>query len=698
MESRMTVFLIITLIFIFSFLAIHKIPDKRIKNISKIVLIVIALEIYVFNINSFRMILKNYKQETYTQNQVKMTGIKYNEKNGTYELEMPESVIEIENLNTEVATIKLNIEILNNNKLDYKIGYMDETSTAQYRELPKKVLVNEVEKSKIVVCYLSGNSKNIKICFEQDKNFSNTVIKINDITVNKEVNLFENISLSRILVLAIILILIYFMLTEKVFNRPYDKKNGLQSVVLLMIIVLFIVINEWITMTTGHIKTEIYDKFVNALLNGQVSLLKEPSKQLLSLPNPYDSTLRDEKHVNYIWDVALYNNKYYVYFGILPFLILPVPLKALFGIQISTKVGILLFSIIAIVALSKLIILLYKRWFKELSFNYLILAIIGTLSGSLIFWINRRPDVYEFALSAALCFSTLGLYFFFKAIEMEQKVKYRYLTLSAICLALTVACRPNHILVSLIVIPELIKILRQNIKQRHNIAKLICAVGIPYLTVGVMLMIYNYVRFDNIFEFGAKYQLTVNDMTNLKNRIMAIPVGLVTQLFAMPSVTSTFPFFIHKAETAISFQGYYYVFNYVCGLFILNPINYILIFLYRLKKKIKEKQAYNYIILLTIVAFIICIVNIVLAGTLQRYSMDYAWILNITSYLTLFMIVSNIKSEEIKKYILRMAIAVTMFMFIINFVVGGLVSEIKILEINNPQIYYKIRYLVCFWE
>ena len=35
-------------------------------------------------------------------------------------------------------------------------------------------------------------------------------------------------------------------------------------------------------------------------------------------------------------------------------------------------------------------------------------------------------------------------------------------------------------------------------------------------------------------SFGAKYQLTVNDMRNLKYRILTIPVGIITQLFKLP--------------------------------------------------------------------------------------------------------------------------------------------------------------------
>ena len=74
----------------------------------------------------------------------------------------------------------------------------------------------------------------------------------------------------------------------------------------------------------------------------------------------------------------------------------------------------------------KSIKMIYKIWFNKLNFSYLILAIIGILSGSLIFWVNRRPETYEMVLSAGVFFVTLGFYLMFKAIEHKEKVSYFY--------------------------------------------------------------------------------------------------------------------------------------------------------------------------------------------------------------------------------------------------------------------------------
>lgn len=676
-----------TLIFILSFIILSKIKFKN-KGIIRIILIVLMLEFYIFNFNSLRTELKQYEEKEYTPDEVVLNDIEYNEEQQLYIVTGDNPNIQIKDINADVATIKTDIELVNVDKLEYSIYYTDKTSK-YYRQLPSKVLVNNLERSQYVTCYLSGESNKIRVRLNAEED---TQIKINAIEINKSVPM--NFSIMRVGIISGIIILIYEMVTSRTFNMPYDEKNNKQMYVILGIVVAFILILSW-EAGTSKITDKIYLKFVDSLMEGSLSLKIEPPQELGMLENPYDTTQRLD--IEYIWDTAYYDNSYFVYFGILPALILYIPVKILTGANLPIHIGVLLFSILTVINLCRIIISLYKKWFRQLNFNYLILAIIGTLSGSFLFWINRRPMVYELVTIAGICFLSEGTYLMLKALNKEDEINYKDLTLSTLCLALSVACRPNHLLVSLIFVPKLLQILIKNIKEKRNVTKYIAAVCIPYLIIGVLLMIYNYIRFDSIFEFGTSYQLTANDMNNLENRLATIPVGIITQLFKLPVTSNEFPFFIHQNET-ISFFGYYYVESLVCGLFILNPINLILLFLIKLKKKIKEKEAYDFACVLTIVSIIICILNIVLAGTLQRYSMDYAWLLNIASYITLFIIVSNIKSEEIKKYILKIAIGVTVFMLIANFIIGAVVSEKNVLEILYPEKYYSIRYGICFWE
>lgn len=683
------VFLVLNLVLIFTFFIIKKFCKYKssIFKIVGILIIAFIIEIDIFNINSFRTYFRDYENKSYDVNQINIQGAVYNKKERSYIFEKNVVEIELNNINTEVATIELDIDLISTKELNYIINYTDETSK-NYRKLIEKTLADKVERSKYTPCYLSGKSEKIKITFKGEEG---TQIKINSINLNKKIPF--QFSIIRFLIVFSTILLIYSLFNYKCFNMPFSERNLKQTSIVLAISLIFLGTIMWIN-STSPLLDGIYNEYVNSLIDGKLSLNSEPSEELKNLENPYDATQRS--NVQYKWDAAYYNGKYYVYFGILPALILFIPLKVIFGYSLHIFIGVLLFSIGILINLIKSIKLIYKMWFNKLNFSYLILAIIGILSGSLLFWINRRPETYELVLSAGIFFVTLGFYLMFKSIENKEKVSYFYLCTSALSYALAVACRPNLLLVSLCLIPIIIEVLKRNRKDKKKIVKTIIVVGIPYVVVGISLMIFNYIRFDNPFEFGASYQITVNDMRNLKYRWLTIPVGLYTQLFKLPVTKNVFPFFIHEYST-IQFAGYYYVESLACGLLVLNPINLILLFLIKLKNKIQDKECYKYTCTFVIVSAIICIADIVLAGTLQRYSMDYAWLLNIASYMTLFIIVNNIKSDEIKNYVLIIGMIITLYMLFSNLFVGGITSEKNLLEICNPILYNKIMYSICFW-
>lgn len=66
---------------------------------------------------------------------------------------------------------------------------------------------------------------------------------------------------------------------------------------------------------------ENYNPYVqqfDAFQKGQLHIDVEPEQELLELANPYDPAQR--QGIYYLWDRALYNGKYYSYFGVTPIL------------------------------------------------------------------------------------------------------------------------------------------------------------------------------------------------------------------------------------------------------------------------------------------------------------------------------------------------------------------------------------------
>src|SRR5713101_86638 len=77
----------------------------------------------------------------------------------------------------------------------------------------------------------------------------------------------------------------------------------------------------------GKKLSDYYNLLSDAFLAGRLSLVVEPSKELLNLPDPYDPSLNAKFRLH---DASLYKGKYYLYFGPVPAVTFFIPFRFLF--------------------------------------------------------------------------------------------------------------------------------------------------------------------------------------------------------------------------------------------------------------------------------------------------------------------------------------------------------------------------------
>lgn len=553
------------------------------KSLFIILLVVLILEITLFNVNSYR-VLNNDSKIEYSKEELEY-----------FETNSEETYIEIKNINTEIKTIHIELDTKNN--VEYQVLYTDETSSC-LRELPRKRYIDNYKNSEYIPCYLSGKSQVIAI-----KLFSN-VADFEKVTINEKIPFHFNIA--RVCIVFGIITFIYLLKTKDFFKIPFSKKNYSQEIVLIFILCVFILIISFIWRYSAD-ELEILDNycidFVDALSAGQVHLLEKPSEKLMNLENPYDDGQRVNNGLlrakDFLWDVAYYNGNYYMYFGILP-AILMLPYHLITGNYITSVEMVFFFSVLAAISLKALIKNVFNRFFKEVPFKFMVFSLIMLLFGSQILWLNGIPRFYELSIISSLFFAVTGINFMFYSTEEDSKHKYWYMFIACLMLSLAVACRPTQLLSSIIVAPIILKIFIQNIKEKKDIVKNILAVAIPYLTVGIALMYYNYIRFGSVFEFGASYQLTINDMTNLSNRFMTIGMGIVCSLFSIPNFIPSFPF-MYCHNNLLTFYGFYYIENVMGGLFIMVPICLFIFGIFKVWKRTDNKELLTFTVTLIIV-------------------------------------------------------------------------------------------------
>ena len=495
-----------------------------------------------------------------------------------------------------------------------------------------------------------------------------------------------------LLIILICIILMGFVLYKvKIFKEPYTGKNS-QKIIIFILIFLYIIMlmmkPNFISNYLGE-DNDIYNKYlVDSIIEGKSYIDLQPPEELKDLENPYDPIER--KDIDYAFDTAYYDGKYYVYFGVVPAILMFVPYTLITGQYLTTDIGTFYFVILSMIANVVLIMQIYKRWFKNIPFNLLLIFIIAGLISGLYIWNTWRMWVYELTIIAGYFFVQLGLILILMATKEENKVKIKYLFLSCFSMALAVGCRPTLVLSSILLISFLYKILKQAYENK-TLKVTIISIVIPYMLVAIPLMIYNYIRFDSIFEFGAKYQLTVTDVTDLSERYKDIPKGMYQYLLQPPKLEKQYPYM----SVDRSKEGYttgYHNGGIVCGILFFNLTIIGCIFWYKYYKKVRDPILKGIMITLPIVGIFMCALTVYMGGTVQRYVVDFFWMFSILAMIIWFLMYENAKNEKTKNIIVITLLVLIGISLLINFLGTFLNSEYNYLEKIFPEIFEKFEF------
>ena len=148
-----------------------------------------------------------------------------------------------------------------------------------------------------------------------------------------------------------------------------------------------------------------YEQQFDAFLKHRLSIDIEPAKELLALSNPYDRASR--MGIRFLWDRALYDGKYYSYFGITPIITVYYPYYFITGkVPSAATVCFILFTAaVTAVALTylKAVGIFCEKPNKALVF----FGFAAVESGSLLFMLLTSADMYYTAVISGVCFLSL---------------------------------------------------------------------------------------------------------------------------------------------------------------------------------------------------------------------------------------------------------------------------------------------------
>ncbi len=377
-----------------------------------------------------------------------------------------------------------------------------------------------------------------------------------------------------------------------------------------------------------------YELMTESILNGRIDIIYGDEAELEKLNNPYDPVERAESGVRYHWDHAYYNGHYYMYFGIVPVFLAFLPYRLITGRMLTAFRATRFFTVVFILGFFLLFRLLTNLFFKKMPFGMYI-GLSAVFSIMSVCYASAEPSLYCTAITAGMALEIWSLFFFIWAVYFEKRENRQILLagIGALFGALVFGCRPTIGLANIIVLPLLAVFL----KERRFSAKLagkLALAALPYLLVAVGLMIYNYARFEDPFEFGQSYQLTVADQRNLGltfsiEQLFRVFSDTISNFFAYGGSTDSFPFI----KSSGAFFDFPVLFLLLASLF--SPV----------RDSAKNKKAWPIIIGILVAVILITVFEVLWSPVLlERYKMDILFLMGIGCFLTI-----GLRYEESEK-------------------------------------------------
>jgi tetratricopeptide (TPR) repeat protein len=250
------------------------------------------------------------------------------------------------------------------------------------------------------------------------------------------------------------------------------------------------------------------DAYYNLLVQGfrarQLSLKKEVPPGLAELADPYDPAASAvyQAPPYRMLDLSYYRGRLYLYFGVTPALILFWPYVALTGHYLFHRQAVIIFCAMGFLVSVGLLRALWRRYFAEVNVGVIAACALALGLATSVPALLSHSDVYEVAISCGYMLTMLALAAIWCALH-EPRRRSGWLAAASVAYGLAVGARPSLLFGAIILLVPVVHAWRE---RRQVWAVLMAAIG-PILLIGLGLMLYNALRFDNPFEFGMRYQL-----------------------------------------------------------------------------------------------------------------------------------------------------------------------------------------------
>lgn len=672
-----------------------------------ILLLMISLlaELFVFNYKHWQTL---HNQEIIPQ-QITLGDAYVPNVDGTYASGDGDYSIMVPNLDLNLKSVYFNITIHDtDSSLPTAVTiyqYITDAGHIFEYALPVKELWSDQPKSRYYTYHLYGNCTGLRFLPNLPSCPSISI----DIRLNPVIPL--SFSLLRMTGLFFSLCFLYFFRpSSPVYNISYLRIPAPRRA--LMLGVLFLIHMAVFWKLTGldpdytwnipeHHRQ--YQKLAEAFREGSAALPEEPAEAFRSMINPYDLDHREDilirNNATYLWDTAYFDGKYYVYFGVVPALLYYFPYHMLTGDALPNHIAVFLSLTLLLLGIIGTLHEIIKKWFPDLSVGTWFLTTETFLLGSNLIYMAKRPDLYHLPIVTGLAVGMLGTWCFLRA-DRTEHISLKYLSAGAFLTALTAGCRPQLLL--FMVFPVILfgkYLFSRDFYRTASGRQAILAAAIPIIAVASFLMYYNYVRFGSVFDFGASYNLTTNDMRYRGWVWGRLPLGIFVYLFQPMRLITQFPF-VEALYSATQYMGVTIQEYTPGGIFATHLFAWLALPALFLRKDFDNTHRLPCILSISslISALVILVADTEMSGVLWRYFNDFSLFIMLAALVSVWIMAGTKKMmiPSVRKWFTTLLL----ICFVTEILFQGMfffVDTGSSLMRTRPDLYSKAMYLIAFW-
>lgn len=373
------------------------------------------------------------------------------------------------------------------------------------------------------------------------------------------------------------------------------------------------------------------------LMHGRLAVDVTPDERLLALQNPYDPTQRLASGAEVMFDYALHDGQYYVYFGLTPVLVFYAPFCLLTGALPAYTTAACFFALLTVAGAFLCVWEAVRRFARRPALLSVCFGALAVALGGNLLMLQASADRYHLSIACMQAFFYLALWAGFVACRQKTRLRRTgmFMLCALFCVLLTGARATGALAAAGWLLPLFLCVL---LSKKHGARrKLADALSflIPLSVGAAALMCYNAARFGFALEFGQTWQLTLEDIRQNRLALRALPQAIYYYYLDALRLTPEFPF-IAAGESFINHTGNWF-YGVVNAGALSMPVTWGALLLFALPEKRRRGMLG---ILLTAVLFTlpVALAGYCLAGAALRYVCDILPTLCLAGALALILI------------------------------------------------------------